>query len=124
MKVYWNEVWLLVRNIDVDDKNKIYFRNYYYLLFSGVTGTEILFGLVVTQFMVMIGQTVMVLVVAFGVFEVTCEGDLIPVTILTILTGLCGMCFGKSVFFFSVSHLEHYLTIKRYWLNYLKLFIV
>lgn len=65
------------------------------IYFSGVTGTEILFGLVVTQFLVMIGQTIMVLVVAFGVFEVTCEGDLIPVTVLTILTGLCGMCFGK-----------------------------
>lgn len=66
-------------------------------LVSGVTGTEILFGQVVTQFVVMTGQTVMVLIVAFAVFDVTCEGDLVLVTILTILTGLCGMCFGFVV---------------------------
>ncbi|XP_043476595.1 ABC transporter G family member 20-like [Leptopilina heterotoma] len=66
-------------------------------LVSGVTGTEILFGQVVTQFMVMTGQTVMVLIFAFAVFDVTCEGDLAWVTILTILTGLCGMCFGFVV---------------------------
>lgn len=62
---------------------------------TGVTGTEILFGQVVTQFVVMSGQTVMVLIVAFAVFNITCEGDLAWVTTLTILTGLCGMCFGN-----------------------------
>jgi hypothetical protein len=61
----------------------------------GVTGPEILFGQVVTQFLVMTGQTVMVLVVAFAVFKITCEGDVGLVTALTILTGFCGMCFGK-----------------------------
>ncbi|XP_066603783.1 ABC transporter G family member 23 [Prorops nasuta] len=63
-------------------------------LVSGVTGPEILFGQVVTQFVVMTGQTVMVLIFAFAVFKITCEGDLAWVTVLIILTGLCGMCFG------------------------------
>ncbi|XP_034939310.1 ABC transporter G family member 23 [Chelonus insularis] len=63
-------------------------------LVSGITGTEILFGQVVTQFVVMTGQTLMVLIVAFAMFKLTCEGPIAWVTILTILTGLCGMCFG------------------------------
>ncbi|TGZ50120.1 ABC transporter G family member 20 [Temnothorax longispinosus] len=60
----------------------------------GLTGTEILFGQVITQFMVMFGQTVMVLIVSFAIFKVTCEGDIGLITLLDILTGLCGMCFG------------------------------
>ncbi|XP_024947610.1 ABC transporter G family member 23 isoform X2 [Cephus cinctus] len=67
-------------------------------LVSGITGTEILFGQVVTQFVVMIGQTVMVLIFAFAVFKITCEGDIGWVTTLTILTGLCGMCFEIVLF--------------------------
>ncbi|XP_057341033.1 ABC transporter G family member 23 [Microplitis mediator] len=63
-------------------------------LVSGLTGTEILFGQVVTQFVVMTGQTLMVLIVTFAVFKLTCEGEIGWVTLLTILTGLCGMCFG------------------------------
>ncbi|XP_043268135.1 ABC transporter G family member 23 isoform X2 [Venturia canescens] len=63
-------------------------------LVSGVTGPEILFGQVVTQFVVMTGQTLMVLIFAFAVFKVTCEGDIGWVTTLTVLTGLAGMCFG------------------------------
>lgn len=63
-------------------------------LVSGITGIEILFGQVLTQFVVMIGQTVMVLIVSFPVFKITCEGDLGWISALIILTGLCGMCFG------------------------------
>ncbi|XP_003426604.1 ABC transporter G family member 23 isoform X1 [Nasonia vitripennis] len=66
-------------------------------LVVGVTGTEVLFGQVVTHFVVMVWQTIMVLVVAFAVFKVTCEGEVVWVTLLTILTGLCGMCFGFVV---------------------------
>ena len=63
-------------------------------LVSGLTGPEILFAQVITQFTVMIGQTVMVLIFSFAVFGITCEGDIGWVSALTILTGLCGMCFG------------------------------
>nr|XP_050869462.1 ABC transporter G family member 20 [Vespula vulgaris] len=63
-------------------------------LVSGVTGPEILFGQVITQFMVMTGQTIMVLIFTFAVFKLTCEGNIGWVSLLTILTGLCGMCFG------------------------------
>ncbi|XP_035721767.1 ABC transporter G family member 20-like isoform X1 [Vespa mandarinia] len=63
-------------------------------LVSGITGPEILFGQVITQFVVMTGQTLMVLIFSFAVFKVTCEGNIGWVLLLTILTGLCGMCFG------------------------------
>jgi hypothetical protein len=64
-------------------------------LFTGVTPQEILFSHVVTQFVVMTAQTVMVLVFSFAVFDILCTGSLLWVIILTMLNGLCGMCFGK-----------------------------
>lgn len=66
-------------------------------LVSGLSGTEILFGQVITQFVVMIFQTVMVLIFAFAVFDITCEGNIGWISTLIILNGLCGMCFGFVV---------------------------
>ncbi|XP_012522405.1 ABC transporter G family member 20 isoform X2 [Monomorium pharaonis] len=63
-------------------------------LVSGLTGTEILFGQVITQFIVVLGQCTMVLVVAFAIFNITCEGDIGWISLLNILTGVCGMSFG------------------------------
>ncbi|XP_059611334.1 ABC transporter G family member 23 isoform X2 [Phlebotomus argentipes] len=61
---------------------------------AGVTPTEILFSHVVTQFVVMCGQTALVLIFMILVFGVTCNGDIFWVIVLTLLQGLCGMCFG------------------------------
>lgn len=61
---------------------------------AGVTPTEILFSHVVTQFVVMCGQTALVLIFMILVFGVTNNGDIFLVISLTILQGLCGMCFG------------------------------
>jgi len=61
---------------------------------AGVTPLEILFSHVITQFVVMCGQTALVLIFMIVVFEVECKGDIFLVIILTILQGLCGMCFG------------------------------
>lgn len=63
--------------------------------FSGVTPLEILFSHVITQFVVMCGQTALVLIFMIVVFGVECKGDISLVIALTILQGLCGMCFGK-----------------------------
>lgn len=62
---------------------------------AGVSPGEILFSHVVTQFVVMCGQTTLVLIFMILVFGVECKGDIGWVIILTILQGLCGMCFGK-----------------------------
>ncbi|KAL1137921.1 hypothetical protein AAG570_009616 [Ranatra chinensis] len=61
---------------------------------AGVTPVEILFSHVITQFVVMCGQTALVLIFMILVFGVECKGDIFSVILLTILQGLCGMCFG------------------------------
>lgn len=85
---------------------------------AGVTGPEILFGQVVTQFCVMFGQTIMVLIVAFAVFKVTCHGDIVYVTLLTVLSGFCGMCFGKYSLFSIVHSFNYIFTITIIFLIY------
>lgn len=62
--------------------------------FAGVSPGEILFSHVITQFVVMCGQTALVLLFMIIVFQVECRGSIFPVVVLTILQGLCGMCFG------------------------------
>jgi hypothetical protein len=64
-------------------------------LFTGVTPAEILFSHAVTLLLVMTAQTAMVIVFSFAVFDIVCTGSLVWVIILTMLNGLCGMCFGK-----------------------------
>lgn len=66
-------------------------------LVAGVTGIEILFSHVVTQFLIMSFQAMLVLIISYSVFELTMVGALIWVVLLTVLTGLCGMCFGFVV---------------------------
>jgi len=61
---------------------------------AGVTPGEILFSHVITQFVVMCGQTALVLIFMIVVFGVECKGDIGWVIVLTILQGLCGMTFG------------------------------
>ncbi|XP_019699572.1 ABC transporter G family member 23 isoform X3 [Harpegnathos saltator] len=61
---------------------------------AGVSPSEILFSHVATQFVVMCGQTALVLIFMILVFGVECKGDIGWVIVLTILQGFCGMCFG------------------------------
>lgn len=68
-------------------------------LVSGITGIEILLSHVLTQFMVMVFQTILVLLFSFAIFGLTNHGDMTYVVLLTMLTGLCGMCFGKTFLF-------------------------
>uniref|UniRef100_A0A1B6J467 ABC transmembrane type-2 domain-containing protein n=2 Tax=Homalodisca liturata TaxID=320908 RepID=A0A1B6J467_9HEMI len=66
-------------------------------LVSGITGVEILTAHVITQFLVMLGQSVMVVGFALFVFDVTNHGDVIWVLVLVVLDGMCGMTFGFVV---------------------------
>lgn len=65
-------------------------------LVSGITGSEILLSHVVTQFVVMLIQTIVVLFCAF-ITVVDVHGSLALVATLTVLTGMCGMTFGFVV---------------------------
>lgn len=62
-------------------------------LFS--SGTEILFSHVIVQMIVMMIQTITVLLIGFVLFGLTIKGSVGWVIMLTAITGLCGMTFGK-----------------------------
>lgn len=66
-------------------------------LVVGITGTEMLFGHVITQFMVVAGQTAFVLIFSFAFYGLTNNGNFVWVLLLSLMTGLCGMCFGFVV---------------------------
>ena len=54
---------------------------------AGVSPGEILFSHVVTQFVVMVGQTALVLLFMIIVFGVKCNGNIVYVVMLTLLQG-------------------------------------
>lgn len=56
--------------------------------------TEILLAHLVTQFLVMCGQTVLVFVTVLGIFQVPCAGNLALAVLITLLQGLSGMSIG------------------------------
>ncbi|RZF47268.1 hypothetical protein LSTR_LSTR004977 [Laodelphax striatellus] len=66
-------------------------------LVSGITGVEILLAHVITQFVVMVGQSIMVVMFALFVFNITNKGEIIWILLLVILDGMCGMTFGFVV---------------------------
>lgn len=66
-------------------------------LVLGMTPPEMLFSHVTTQFIVTTVQTIMVLIFSFAVFDLVCTGSILWVVILTLLNGVCGMCFGFVV---------------------------
>ncbi|KAB0795299.1 hypothetical protein PPYR_12138 [Photinus pyralis] len=64
---------------------------------SGVTPIELLITHIITQFVLMMVQLTIVLVWSFVIFELTLNGSVLLVTLLSILTGFCGMCFGFAI---------------------------
>ena len=62
---------------------------------AGVLSVEILSAAVVTQFVVLVGQTLITLVFILGVFGIPCHGPLGWVIALTLLQGCAGMCLGE-----------------------------
>lgn len=71
-------------------------------LVNGINGTEILFSLVITQFVVMIFQTLMVLLVGYVIFDLVQEGNWFLAFAIAILSGTCGMCFGKYTLYWMI----------------------
>ncbi|XP_026754097.2 ABC transporter G family member 23 [Galleria mellonella] len=66
-------------------------------LVSGITGTEILFSHVTVQIFVMAIQSIMVMLISFALFGLSQNGPLGWISLLVIMTGLCGMTFGFLV---------------------------
>ncbi|GLH11318.1 Multidrug resistance protein homolog 65 [Gryllus bimaculatus] len=68
-------------------------------LVSGITPVEILMSHVIVQFCLMVLQVAAVLVFSFPIFGVPNSGSVFWLTVLCLLTGFCGMCYG---FFISI----------------------
>lgn len=60
---------------------------------------EILFGQLISQFTVMVGQTALVFMCMLLIFNISCHGNLALAVFITFLQGLVGMCFGENLFF-------------------------
>ncbi|CAL8085669.1 unnamed protein product [Orchesella dallaii] len=63
-------------------------------LVSGVTTGEIITAHMLTQYVTMAGQTLLVLVVMIWAFNVTIEGSTCLAVLLTLAQGTCGMAYG------------------------------
>ncbi len=80
----------------------------------------------VNQFTVLVGQTALVFLFMILVFNIHCEGSLPLAIFITLLQGLCGMCYGK--FFLSIviyrSIRNHFLVncpLHQSWLTALRI---
>ncbi|XP_031351269.1 ABC transporter G family member 20-like isoform X2 [Photinus pyralis] len=64
---------------------------------SGVTPIELLVTHIICQFVIILVQLTIVLVCSFVIFKLTLNGSVVLVTLLSILSGFCGMCFGFAI---------------------------
>ena len=62
---------------------------------AGVLSFEVMLSHILTQFLVLIGQTSITLVFMFLVFKIPCHGPIGLIILITILQGFTGMCLGK-----------------------------
>lgn len=63
-------------------------------LVAGVTTGQVITAHMITQYMIMAGQTALVLIFMMVVFDITSRGPLGWAIVLTLLQGTCGMAFG------------------------------
>jgi len=63
-------------------------------LVAGVTTGEVITAHMITQYVVMVGQTALVFIFMMVVFEVPVRGPLGWSIVITLLQGTCGMAFG------------------------------
>jgi huntingtin len=66
-------------------------------LVCGVSTVEVLMGHFVTQFVVMCIQCALSLMFIIVVFQTPCRGPVWEVILLTVLQGMCGMCYGLLI---------------------------
>ncbi len=63
---------------------------------AGVLPSEVLISHVVTQFLILLGQTAITLVFILLVFGIPCKGPVGWLIGLTLLQGTAGMCYGEQ----------------------------
>ncbi|KAK1136980.1 hypothetical protein K0M31_001508 [Melipona bicolor] len=74
------------------------------ILVQGVTTTEILLTHLISQFIIIVIQVSVALILSFGHYDMACEGSMFGIIAISILSALCGMVYG---FFISISCSSH-----------------
>lgn len=67
-------------------------------LVSGVTTGEIITAHLLTQYVIMAGQTMLVLAVMVWIFQVEILGSVTSAVVLTLFQGTCGMAYGNKLY--------------------------
>lgn len=88
-------------------------------LVSGVTTGEIITAHLLTQYVIMAGQTILVLAVMVWIFQVEILGSVTSAVVLTLFQGTCGMAYGNKYYKLSNSKvwnasLHHLKTYDSY----------
>lgn len=68
--------------------------SYERLTTQGVSDVELLLSHIITDFLIVLCQCIILLVVTFGICQLTNEGSMTAIFSLTVLTAISGMCFG------------------------------
>jgi len=71
--------------------------NFERTLVMGIDELELLFTHMVCEFVIIIVLSISVVITAFVIFDSTQNGSIVLVTLLTILTGFSGMCYGLFI---------------------------
>ena len=63
---------------------------------TGVQTAEILFAHLISQFVILLGQTGIIFLMVIFAFHIPIVGSLPLAFFLCLMQGLCGMCIGKN----------------------------
>lgn len=76
---------------------------------AGVSSLEILLTHFVTQFLLIVIQTGIILIVTFAIYQTEFIGNFATIIVIILLQGGCGMAFGKHPIQ-SLSNNQHFFT--------------
>ncbi|KAF3423827.1 hypothetical protein E2986_12469 [Frieseomelitta varia] len=71
---------------------------------ASVTTAEILLTHLISQFIIIVIQVSVALILSFGHYDMDCEGSMFGIIVISTLSALCGMVYG---FFISISCSSH-----------------
>ncbi|XP_063988689.1 ABC transporter G family member 20-like [Diachasmimorpha longicaudata] len=80
-------------------------------LVQGVTTAEILTAHLITQFMIIVIQVSVTMIISFLQYKLECSGSMLTVIVMILFMGVCGMCYGFLVSVLCTSHtMANYIT--------------
>ncbi|XP_003705981.2 ABC transporter G family member 20 [Megachile rotundata] len=86
------------------------------LCVQGVTTTEIIATHLATQVFLTILQTAVAMIIYFSLSDSECKGSIITVILMSLLSGLCGVCYGFTISVVCTSHtLVNYASVGSFY---------